>query len=97
MRKKLKHAWAAEQQKRQANPGKYEADKKAAKLKSDTSEFKQPPLMGLLTRLFRGVKYNIKNIHVRYEDDYFVRHIPFSFGFTLGGISLDNHISEEER
>ena len=53
--------------------------------------------MGLLTRLFRGVKYNIKNIHIRYEDDYFVHSSPFSFGFTLGGVTLDNHTKEEER
>ena len=66
-------------------------------MKKETSEFKSPPLMGLITRLFRGVKYNIKNIHIRYEDDYFVQHNPFSFGFTLGGIKLDNHTSEEER
>ena len=27
--------------------------------------------MGLMTRLFRGIKYDIKNIHIRYEDDFF--------------------------
>jgi len=53
--------------------------------------------MGLLTRLFRGVKYSFKNIHIRYEDDYFVHHNPFSFGFTIGAITLDNHNNEEER
>ena len=53
------------------------------------SEFKEPPLLGLLTRLFRGIKYDIKNIHIRYEDDFFVPHAPFSFGVTIRDIKLD--------
>ena len=90
-------AWQAEQAKRNLDPARYDADKKAAKLKKDTAEFKQPPLMGLITRLFRGVKYSFKNIHIRYEDDYFAYTNPFSFGFTLGGIQLVNHDAEEAR
>ena len=34
-------------------------------------DFKEPPLLGLFTRLFRGIKYDIKNIHIRYEDDFY--------------------------
>jgi hypothetical protein len=49
-------------------------------------EFKEPPLLGLLTRLFRGIKYDIKNIHIRYEDDFFVPQNPFSFGVTIRDI-----------
>jgi hypothetical protein len=51
--------------------------------------FKEPPLLGLFTRLFRGIKYDIKNIHIRYEDDFFVPHEPFSFGMTIRDIKLD--------
>ena len=41
-------------------------------------------MLGLLTRLFRGVKFDIKNIHIRYEDDLFATpEMPFSFGFTI--------------
>ena len=56
--------------------------------------FKEPPLLGLLTRLFRGVKFDIKNIHVRYEDDFYSRQ-PFSFGFTLASIKMDTDTNEE--
>jgi hypothetical protein len=49
----------------------------------EVKEFQEPPLLGLVTRLFRGIKYDIKNIHIRYEDDYFQISNPFSFGFTI--------------
>ena len=61
------------------------------------AEFKEPPMLGLITRLFRGIKFDVKHIHIRYEDDYFSRGRPFSFGFTIERISLDNHTAEEER
>lgn len=57
--------------------------------------FKQPPLLGLITRLFRGIKYDIKNIHIRYEDDIFSE--PFSFGFTIKDIKLDTDIELENK
>lgn len=41
-----------------------------------------------MTRLFRGVKFDIKNIHVRYEDDFYSK-TPFSFGFSLHSIKMD--------
>jgi len=48
--------------------------------------------MGLMTRLFRGIKYDIKNIHIRYEDDFFAGSQPFSFGATIAEIKLDNDL-----
>jgi hypothetical protein len=62
----------------------------------EEKEFKEPPLLGLLTRLFRGVKYDIKNIHIRYEDDFFIPHAPFSFGVTLRDIKLDTDEKAEK-
>ena len=56
-----------------------------------------PPIMGLLTRLFRGVKFEIKNIHIRYEDDFFTFGNPFSCGFTIQNIKMDHHAEEEQR
>ena len=52
--------------------------------------------MSLITRLFRGVKYEIKNIHIRYEDDFFSSLRPFSFGFTIADIVLDNDTEMEK-
>ena len=77
-------AWAAKQ-------------KKLKESKNKDTEFKQPPLLGLLTRLFRGVKFEFKNIHIRYEDDIFSGTRPFSFGFTIQHIKMDNHEEEEKR
>jgi hypothetical protein len=51
-------------------------------------------LLGLVTRLFRGVKFSVSNIHIRVEDDYYMRGQPYSFGFTIQRIGLDT--SEEE-
>ena len=53
--------------------------------------------MGLLTRLFRGVKFEFKHIHIRYEDDFFTFGNPFSFGFSIQSIKMDNHTEEENR
>jgi len=64
---------------------------RATEKAKEAAAFKEPPLIGLATRLFRGVKYDIKNIHIRYEDDYFSHDKPFSFGFTIQAITLDNH------
>ena len=76
MRKK----WEKENEKRRKDPIKYEEEKGKKKA---GMKFKEPPLLGLVTRLFRGVKYDIKNIHIRYEDDLFSGDKPFSFGFTI--------------
>jgi hypothetical protein len=47
--------------------------------------------------LFRGIKFEIKNIHIRYEDDLFAESMPFSFGFTIASIKMDNQEEEEKR
>lgn len=61
-------------------------------------EFKEPPLLGLLTRLFRGIKYDIRNIHIRYEDDFYTPiQRPISFGLTIRHIKLDTDLEQEER
>ena len=79
---------------RDLNPAAWEAKRKADK---KPSEFKEPPLLGLITRVFRGIKFEFKNIHIRYEDDFFCRGSPFSFGFTIQSIFLDNNEEEEAR
>ena len=72
-----------------------EQQRKKAEKKQQGFEFKQPPLLGLITRLFRGVKFEIKNIHLRYEDDVFAGDRPFSYGFTISHIKMDTHHAEE--
>ena len=52
--------------------------------------------MGLFTRLFRGIKYDIKNIHIRYEDDFYSASHPFSFGLTIKDIRLDTDTQQEK-
>ena len=84
----------AEDAKRAANPQMYAEEQRK---KKEGKEFKQPPLLGLVTRIFRGVKFDIKKIHIRYEDDYFAPNHPFSFGFTIEDIKMDNHEAEEAR
>ena len=54
-----------------------------------------PPLISLLIKLFRGIKYEIKNIHIRYEDDFFTNQKPISFGFTIKEIKLDTDLKQE--
>ena len=76
------------------DPIKYAEEKRK---KKEAKQFKEPPLLGLLFKLFRGVKYDIKNIHIRYEDDFFSMDKPFSFGFTIQNIKLDTHADEEQR
>ena len=52
--------------------------------------------MGLFTRLFRGIKYDIKNIHIRYEDDFYSAAQPFSFGVTIKDIKSDTDVQQEK-
>lgn len=59
-------------------------------------DFKEPPLLGLFTRLFRGIKYDIRNIHIRYEDDFYSAQQPFSFGLTIKDIRLDTDVQQEK-
>jgi hypothetical protein len=78
------------------NPKGYAAYQKKQQEKGEF-EFKEPPLLGLLIRLFRGVKFEIKNIHIRYEDDLFSGSRPFAFGFTINHIKMDTQQDEEKR
>jgi hypothetical protein len=47
-------------------------------------------MMDTIMNFLGGVKLELKRIHIRYEDDYFQHHRPFSFGFMIDSISLDN-------
>lgn len=51
----------------------------------------------MVTRLLRGVKLDIRKIHIRYEDDFYQVGRPFSAGFTIERIGFDNHEEEEQR
>lgn len=62
-------------------------EKKKAKASGD---LKEPPMMDTIMNFLGGVKLELKRIHIRYEDDYFQHHRPFSFGFMIDAISLDN-------
>ena len=90
-REELNKKYQEELRRKMRNPGKWEKERRE---KMESRAFKEPPLLGLLTRLFRGIKFDIKNIHIRYEDDFFSR-TPFSFGFTLHSIKMDTDTQEE--
>ena len=81
----------------QINEQQFASKTSASSQPKPESEFKEPPLLGLLTRLFRGIKYDIKNIHIRYEDDFFVPQAPFSFGVTIRDIKLDTDEKAEQK
>lgn len=68
LRRELNKKYQEELRKKQQNPQKWEEERLK---KIEVKEFQEPPLLGLITRLFRGIKYDIKNIHIRYEDDFF--------------------------
>lgn len=40
--------------------------------------------------LFNGIKVNVNRVHIRYEDDYFNHHRPFSMGLVIDAINLDS-------
>lgn len=58
--------------------------------KKASGELKEPPFMDTLMNFLGGVKLEFKRIHIRYEDDFFQHVRPFSFGFMIESISLDN-------
>jgi hypothetical protein len=97
-RKEIQQKKDKDEQLKRTNPAQWAAQQKKLKEKQkEDFEFRQPPLLGLVTRLFRGVKYDIKNIHIRYEDDIFSAGSPYAFGFTIHHIKMDNHVEEEQR
>lgn len=52
--------------------------------------------MSLFLKIFRGVKYSVKNIHIRFEDDYFCPKNPFSTGISIRNISLETDFEQEK-
>jgi hypothetical protein len=63
---------------------------------SKPKAFSEPPLIGLVARILRGVHLDIQKIHIRYEDDYFGKVRPFSFGFVINAIRFSNDEKEEQ-
>ena len=63
---------------------------KEKKEKKASGELKEPPMMDTIMNFLGGFKLELKRIHIRYEDDYFQHNRPFSFGFMIDTISLDN-------
>ncbi len=49
-----------------------------------------PALLSWVFSFFNGVQLTIKNIHIRYEDDYFNCHRPLSLGLTIDTINLNS-------
>jgi hypothetical protein len=49
-----------------------------------------PYLMSWIFSFLGGVQMTIKRIHIRYEDDFFNHHRPFSLGFTLDRLNFGN-------
>lgn len=46
--------------------------------------------MSWLFSLFNGIKVDVSRVHIRYEDDYFNHHRPFSVGIMIDAINLDS-------
>jgi hypothetical protein len=72
-RQEIMRKRAADEEMKRVAPSAWAQEQKRRQEKKEAKEFKEPPLLGLLTRLFRGVKFDIKNIHIRYEDDLFTK------------------------
>lgn len=61
-------------------------EKKAVEEKS----FNAPKGLGYVFSLAKGIKLHLHRIHIRYEDDYFNHHRPFSMGILIESIDLDS-------
>ena len=59
--------------------------------KKDDQEFKEVKGLKWIIKLAGGLKIDIKRVHIRYEDDYFQHHRPFSFGFMIEHIAMENN------
>lgn len=66
----------------------------AKQKKASGGELKEPPFMDTLMSFLGGVKIEVKRVHLRYEDDYFQHHRPFSFGLMIDALTLDNSDSD---
>lgn len=51
-------------------------------------------MMDTVINFLGGFKLEVKRIHIRYEDDFFQHHKPFSMGLMIDSISLDNSTSD---
>lgn len=63
---------------------------KEKKEQAKSGELKEPPFIDFLMNFIGGFKLEFKRIHIRYEDDYFQHNRPFSFGFMIESLYLDN-------
>jgi len=52
--------------------------------------FKAPSFLGYVFNIAKGVKLHLHRIHIRYEDDYFNHHRPFSMGILIEALDLNN-------
>jgi hypothetical protein len=77
-----------EQRKKQKEKTKREAKKDDPNLKPFVTP--PPALLTMLFNLFNGVQVSIDRIHLRYEDDFYNSHRPFSMGLTIEKIHLGN-------
>jgi hypothetical protein len=71
-----------------------EKAKKKAEEAKKKKEFKEVKGISWIISLLGGLKLEVKRIHFRYEDDYFQSTRPFSFGFMIDSISMDNSESD---
>ena len=91
---KLRDQVRAEEQKAKTKSYEERAKKKAEAAKGKTAQPKkksgggEPPI-NLLISLIGNVKFVIKRIHFRIEDDYFNHHRPISFGLMIEEISFN--------
>ena len=69
---------------RAANKGQGEADKQAKKSDSFADRLEMT--------ILKNLELTIKNIHIRYEDDFSNVEYPFSIGFTLNQIQVKVNI-----
>jgi Vacuolar sorting-associated protein 13, N-terminal len=83
-RRRIERAKKNEELKEKIEETKEKQEKKAS------GELKEPPMMDTIMNFLGGFKLELKRIHIRYEDDYFQHHRPFSFGFMIESLSLDN-------
>lgn len=50
-------------------------------------------MLSLISNIFGALQLEINRIHIRYEDDYFNNHRPFSLGLAIEKIQLRNHVT----
>ena len=66
-------------------------DKNAGAATDKPSKFTDPTaVLNSVFNFLQGIKMKIKRIHIRYEDDVFNSHRPFSLGFMIDGINMTN-------